>query len=462
LSVSLQGRQSEADITTLRDQEGTRAGMTLPPGPPLPRTVQGLVALTDRRAGLTAMRRRYGPDFTVDVPIFGQVVVISDPDHVKQIFRSPPAELDTVEGSLGRVMGPNSLFALTGDRHRVQRKLLTPPFHGNGLRTFETVIAEESVREFTTWQEDREFATLPSMMRITLNAILRAMFGARGSQFARLAELLPSAVALGSTLSILPVPQWDWGQWSPWGRFFDIRRRYDAIVDELIAEAMADPALDERTDVLAVMLRSHYGDGSEMTRDEIADQLVTMLTAGYETTATTLAWAVERLRRHPDLLGRLVAQLDCGSDELLAATIAEVQRCRSVVDTTFRAVAAPTYRLGPWTLPRGQTVMVAIGLVHENEALFGDHLRFDPDRFVGARPDPHQWIPFGGGARRCIGAAFAALELKVVLRELLRDFILVPTAAADEGRRSRGVAIAPARGGLAVVRRRRAPAVGTG
>lgn len=427
----------------------------LPPGPALPRSVQGAVALVDRRAALTAMRRRHGPDFTVDVPIFGEVVVIGDPAHVQQIFRSAPEELDTVEGSLGRVLGAGSLFALKGERHRVQRRLLTPPFHGNSLRSYRGVILEESRHEFAGWPEDREFATLPAMMRITLAAILRAVFGARGAQFTRLQSLLPPAVALGSRLSIVPVPQWDWGRLSPWGRFFAARREYDAIVDELIAIATADPALDDRTDALAVLLRSRYADGTAMSRDEIADQLLTLLTAGYETTATTLAWSVERLRRHPQILARLVAELDDGGEELLDATIAEVQRCRPVVDTTFREVAAPSYRLGPWTLPHGQTVMVAIGLVHDGSGL-DDRPGFDPDRFLGGRPDPAGWIPFGGGARRCIGAAFATMELKVVLRELLSQFTLHPTAERDEPMRSRGVAMAPGRGGRAVVTRRRA------
>jgi cytochrome P450 len=426
----------------------------LPPGPPLPRVIQGLAGVADRRTGLRMLARRYGPDFTVDVPVFGRVVVISQPDHVRQIFRSAPCELDTVEGSLSRVMGSHSLFALRGEVHRKQRKLLVPQFHGHRLRSFAAVVEEETLREFATWREHREFATLPSMMRITLNAILRAVFGAEDGQLVRLQHLLPPAVALGSQLSTLPIPQWNWGRWSPWGRFLEARRTYDSIVDELVASARADPALGDRTDVLAVLLQSRYDDGSEMPRDAIADQLITLLTAGYETTATTLAWAIERLRRHPELLARLVAELDDGGDELLTATIAEVQRCRPVVDITFRAVTAPSYQLGPWTLPRDQTVLIAIGLVHDDEALVPDYRQFDPDRFGSAKPDAGAWIPFGGGARRCIGAAFAAMELKVVLRALLRDFTLVPTGERPERRRSRGVASAPARGGRAVVVRR--------
>jgi cytochrome P450 family 138 len=442
------------DMTTMPGLDRTEPLLTLPPGPPLPRVLQGIAALAGRRAGLQGMQKRYGPDFTLDVPVFGQLVVISDPDHVKQMFKSPPAELDTIDGSLGRVMGPNSLFVLKADRHRAQRKLLVPPFHGRRLQSFEAVIGEETVREFATWQEGREFPTLPSMMRITLNAILRAVFGVEGAQFDRLQQMLPKAVALGSMLAIVPIPQWDWGQWSPWGRFFEARRQYDLIVDELIAAARADPNLADRRDVLAVMLQSRYDDGSEMNRDEISDQLVTLLTAGYETTATTLAWAVERLRRHPELLSRLVDEIDAGGDELLDATILEVQRSRPVIDTTFRSVVAPSYQLGPWLLPQGQAVLIAIGLMHDNDALFADHLRFNPDRFVGARPDNNEWIPYGGGARRCIGAAFASMELKVVLRAMLHEFTLVPTTDRDERWRSRGVALAPAKGGRVVVTRR--------
>lgn len=400
------------------------------------------------------LRRRYGPDFTVEVPIFGRVVVISHPDHVRRIFRASPAELDTVAGSLSRVMGPESLFALEGEVHRAQRKLLVPPFHGQRLRSFAAVVEDEALREFGTWQEGRDFATLPSMMRITLNAILRAVFGAEGTQFARLQRLLPPAVALGSKLTTTPLPQWNWGRWSAWGRLGVARRDYDAIIDELIAAARVDPALAERDDVLAVLLRSRYDDGSEIKRDAIADQLLTLLTAGYETTATTLAWAVERLRRHPDLLERLVAELDAGRDDLLDAAIAEVQRCRPVVDITFRAVAAESFQLGPWTLPHDQTVLVAIGLVHTDEAMFPDAHRFDPDRFTSARPDVTAWIPYGGGARRCIGAAFATVELRVVLSTMLREFTLLPTADPAERERSRGVATAPAKGGRAVVVRR--------
>ena len=289
------------------------------------------------------------------------------------------------------------------------------------------------------------------MMRHELE-VLRA--GAEGADLDELRTLLPAMVKLGSRLVALPIPRTDLGRWSPWGRAHGYRREYDAIIDRLIAAARQDPRLDERDDVLALMLQSRYDDGSAMSREEISDQLLTLLTAGHETTSTTLAWAVERLRRHPIMLRRLADEADNGGSQLREATILEVQRVRPVIDGTLRKVRAPSLRLGRWTLPQGQVVLVSIYLIHRDETLFPDAGRFRPDRFVGSRPDTYQWIPFGGGARRCIGAAFAQMEMNVVLRTLLRDFTLEPTSERGERWHSRGVAYCPARGGRAVVHRR--------
>jgi cytochrome P450 family 138 len=429
--------------------------MNLPPGPPIPRAIQGVLAVANRRIALEILRRRYGSAFSIHLPIFGRMVVLSDPDDIRQLFRTGPDAADTTDANLGRVMGPNSLFALTGDRHRAQRKLMTPPFHGRRLAAFEAIVEREAANEFASWPQDRTFATMPSMMRITLNVILRAVFGAEGQELERLREMLPPAIQLGSKLALIPVPQWDWGRWSPWGRFHQHRRDYDAIVDKLIDKAQSDPNLDARDDVLSLLLQSRYEDGSPMTCAEIADELITLLAAGHETTATTLAWAVERLQRHPQLLDRLNADLDNGSEELLHATILEIQRTRPAIDNTFRQVKAPTLQIGPWTFPQGQTIVASIGLLHADEAVFPDAGRFDPDRFISRPPDPAEWIPYGGGVRRCIGAAFATMEIRVVLRTLLRDYVISPTSTRDERCQSRGVAIAPARGALVRIRPRR-------
>jgi len=440
-------------MTTI-SRDPAAPAIKLPPAPPIPRAVQAAIAVADRRSALHIVRRYYGPAFTLNLPIWGKVVVLSDPTQIRQLFKAGADVADTTDANLGRVMGPNSMFALAGPRHRAHRKLLTPPFNGRRLGAYEDIVEREAAAEFGTWPQDRTFAALPSMMRITLNVILRAVFGADGEEFNRLREMLPQAIQLGSKLSLIPVPQWDWGRWSPWGRFGIHRREYDRIVDRLIDRALADPHLESRDDVLALMLQSRYEDGSPMGRAEIADELITLLAAGHETTATTLAWAVERLRRHPALLARLVADLDAGSEEVLTATILEVQRTRPVIDVTFRQVTAPALTLGPWTIPQGLTIVASIGLLHADETVFPDAGRFDPDRFLSRQPDPAEWIPYGGGIRRCIGAAFANMEMRVVLRTLLRDHTITPSAARGEHQQSRGVAIAPAKGALVAIRRR--------
>jgi hypothetical protein len=427
---------------------------TLPPGPSTPRFVQAVHALTQPLRGMPRLRDRYGDAFITYMPVFGRVVVISDPAEIKQLFQTRPDVADTPDRNLGRVLGPGSFFALTGEEHRRQRKLLVPPFHGRRLAAYETIVEEEAARELASWPEGREFATLPSMNRITLNVILRAVFGAEGAEFVQLREVLPALVTLGSKLAVVPVPMVDWGRWSPWGRFWAIRREYDAVVERLIAQAEQDDKLDARDDILAMMVQSRYDDGSSMSHSEIADQLLTLLAAGHETTATTLAWAVERIRRHPALLRDLVEEVDAGGTALRDATIVEVQRTRPVIDLVGRQVRADGFQLGRWTIPKGYGVIVSIALIHDDEKIFPNARAFDPSRFLDAKPDLYQWIPFGGGTRRCLGAAFANMEMNVVLRTLLRDFTVEPTDEPDERWHSRGVANAPAKGGQAVVRRR--------
>jgi cytochrome P450 len=428
----------------------------LPPGPGLPRALQGAAFLASRRRMTRLMRRRYGRVFTLHVPLFGQAVFVSDPALVKQLFMTSTDVVGNIEPNLGRVLGRGSFFNLEGDEHRRQRKLLVPPFHGKRMQSYEAIIEEETLREAATWPQGEPFETLAPMMRITLNAILRAVFGAEGAEFEALRALLPPMVTLGSRLALVPGRHVDLGRWSPWGRFASYRREFDSIVGRLIDKASADPAPGDRGDILSLMLQARYDDGEAMSRRDIADQLLTLLAAGHETTATTLAWAVERLRRHPALLARLVAEADAGGSELRQATIIEVQRTRPVIDITGRTVKADSFRLGEWVIPRGYNLLVGISLIHDDDDVFPHAASFDPDRFVGVKPDSYAWIPFGGGTRRCIGAAFANMEMNVVLRTLLRDFELSSTYEPPERWHSRGVAYAPAKGGVAIVHRRTA------
>lgn len=433
--------------------QATSDPVRLPPGPRTPRLVQGIRFLTARRAVVGDLARRYGPAVTLNLPIFGRAVLISDPVLIKDLFTTG-SDLVGRATNLGEVLGPGSTFSLDGEEHRERRKLLVPPFHGKRMHSYEAVIEEEVLREVAGWPEGVEFATLPSMMRITLNAILRTVFGAEGAAFDELREQLPRAVEVGSRLAVLPrFFRRDFGPRSPGGAMRRYRRRYDEIVDALIADARNDPEFDQRTDVLSLMLRARYEDGSAISDRHVADELLTLLTAGHETTATTLAWLIERVRRHPQLLERLTAEADAGGSDLAQATIWEVQRMRPVIDGTSRRTLT-RIRLGEWVIPENHVVIVSIPMAHAAPDRFANPSVFDPDRFVGNPPDTYTWIPFGGGIRRCIGAAFANMEMNVTLRTLLREFTFAPTSAPAEAYHSRGVANAPGDGGRAVVYRR--------
>jgi cytochrome P450 family 138 len=426
----------------------------VPPGPGMPVSLQTLAMLTRQRPFLERSRRRYGPMFTIRVAGWGDVVVVSDPALIKETFRADPATLHTGSSSpLRKMLGANSLLGIDEDQHLRQRKLLLPPFKGQRMKAYETAIAEIAAAEIDSWPEGEAFGTGESMQRITLRAILRAIFGAEGARLEALERLVPPWTDLGSQLTPASMLQRDLGPLSPWRRFQRLRAQIDAVLDELIATAKADPELEARTDVLSLMVQAHYEDGAEMTNPEIRDQLVTMIAAGHETTAHTLSWAVERLRRHPEVLARLVEEVDEGGSSLREATVREVQRSRPVIPFAGRTARKP-FELGGYRLPVDTRILLAATLTHYDPALFPHPDRFDPDRFYDLIPDTYSWIPFGGGVRRCIGATFAHMEMDVVLRVLLERVELQPTDEPDEPWRFRGVAWAPGHGGVAVVRRR--------
>jgi cytochrome P450 family 138 len=426
----------------------------MPPGPSLPRPLATAIFLAAPLPMLRALQRRHGDMFSVDIPVFGRSVIVASPALVKQVFQARPEALAFGETSpLGRVLGAGSLFAMDGDAHLQERRLILPAFHGERMRGYESIIEQEARRELERWPEGQEFPTMPSFMRITLNAILRTVFGAEGAAVRELAEVLPPFVTLGSRLALLPGLQRDLGPGSPGRRFRRLRARYDEIAGRLIDAHRADPALDARDDVASLLLRAHYEDGSAMSRSAIADELLTLLAAGHETTATSLAWAVDRLRRHPMVLRRLAAEAREGDERTLRlATIHEVQRTRPVIPATSRFTRVD-FPLGGRVIPAGRQIVVSASLIHRDPRFFPAPQVFRPDRFVEQGPDTYTWIPFGGGTRRCPGAAFAHMEMDVVLRTLLRTFDLGTTDRPGERLRDRGIANAPARGGRAVVRR---------
>jgi cytochrome P450 len=430
----------------------------LPPGPRIPKALQGVAFHTARRWTMQQLARRYGDAFTLNIPVFGRTVVVADPQLAKQVFTTSPEELGNIQPNLSRVLGPGSVFALDGEDHRRRRRLLAPPFHGKSIKIYENIIEEETLRETASWPEGRPFATLPSTMRITLNAILRAVLGAEGAELDQLRRIIPPWVTLGSRLAAVPKPSRTYGRYTPWGRLVQWRREYDTIIDKLIDGERADPGFQDRTDVLALLLRSIYEDGSAMSRSDIGDELATLLAAGHETTAATLGWAFERVSRHPDVLAALATEAQTDDNELRQATILEVQRTRTVIDMAGRHVYPPIYQLGEWAIPRGYSIIVSIAQIHTDADAFANPDRFDPQRHIGVggakMPSSFAWIPFGGGTRRCVGAAFATMEMDVVLRTVLRHFVIETTMTPGEKRHFRGVAFTPKRGGRIVVHRR--------
>jgi cytochrome P450 len=440
----------------------TTEPVRLPPGPRIPRIVQAIVIMTaSQHRWVPALGRRYGGMYTSNLPYFGKTVFISDPTLIKDIWSTSDDLLERPTNLLGPVFGPGSTFSLTGKEHLNRRRLVLPAFHGKVVRSYEHIVEEEVMKETANWPEGREFETLETMGRLTLNSILRAVFGEEeGDVLDELRSILPAMVTLGSFLKLLPsIVRRDFGRGSPGGRLSRLRHRFDTAIDSLIAKARIDPNFEERTDVLAVLLQARYENGEPISDRHIADELMTLVAAGHETTASQLAWAVERLRRHPELMSRLADEVDAGGSELRQATIFEVQRTRPNIEGSIRC-AKERIRLGDWVIPAGTMVLIDFQLAHESEESFPDATSFNPDRFLGASPKPFRWIPFGGGVNRCVGAGFAAMEMDVALRTLLREFRFAPTDAAGEWRQNRGVSIAPAGGARAVVYRRTAAASG--
>jgi cytochrome P450 family 138 len=394
---------------------------------------------------------RHGHIFEINVPFFGRSVVVSDPALVRAVCTASAEQLENVQPNLSNWFGPGSTFGLDGSRHRDRRRLLAPAFHGQSLENHEKVVEDEALRESANWPEGKEFRILEPMNRITLNVILRTIFGADESErdeLEQLREIVPPYMKLGQLMAFAPAPPYGVRRHSPWGKLDEFRKAFNRIVFTLIAHADADPGLGERADILALLLRSR------LPRQDICDELLTLIGAGHETTSSALGWAFERLRRHPDVLAELVREVDEGGGDFRRATILEVLRVRTVIDVAGRRVSTPNFDLGEWRIPHGRTVLVRIADLHENPEIFPHPERFDPYRFHGARPAAPAWLAFGGGARRCIGAEFAIAEMDVVLRTVLQNFRIQTDAGADEKSYFRGVAHTPKLGGRIVVNRR--------
>jgi cytochrome P450 len=434
----------------------TTEPVRLPPVLRVPKIVQGVIFVTSLQYRVApALSRHYGGPFTINLPVFGRTVVVHDAVLAKDVYSSSFDLIERPTKVLGQAFGPGSTFSLVGKEHSERRKLVLPNFHGKRVRNYERIVEDEVLRETANWPQGQEFETLSTMTHLTLNAIMRATFGERADALDELRVVIPPLITLGSLMQRMPpIVRGEYGRWSPGSKLAGYRRRFDAVIDALITEARADATLADRADMLALLLQACYVDGQPISDQHIADELLTLVAAGHETTASQLAWAVERLRRHPELMSRLADEVDAGGSELRQATIYEVQRVRPTITASVRTTKTKV-RLGDWVLPENTNVMVDFQLAHESDANYTDPEAFNPDRFIGTTPPSFRWLPFGGGVNRCVGASFANMEMDITLRTLLREFRFAPTDAPDEGRNFRGVAIAPSRGARAVVYRRR-------
>lgn len=422
-----------------------------------PKLVQGVEFAAFRRAAMRSWIKRYGRIFEINVPLFGRSVVVSDPALVRAVCTASSEQLGNVQPNVGNWFGPGSVFSLDGCRHRDRRRLLAPAFHGQSVKEHSRIVEDETLRESANWPDDTEFRILEPMSSITLNVILRTIFGvaaAHAVELEKLREIIPPYLKRGQLMAFVPAPRGWARRHSPWARLDEFRATFDPIVLALVAAAEADPELCARTDVLAMLVRSRHDGESGMSLPDLCDELLTLIVAGHETTASALSWVFERLRRHPDVLAELVREADDGGSDFRRATIAEVLRSRTVIDVAGRRVTPPEFDLGPWRLRQGRTVLVRIADLHDDPEAFPHPERFDPQRFRQPRP-PAAWLAFGGGARRCLGAEFAVAEMDIVLRSVLQNFRIHTDAVADEKPYFRGIAHIPKLGGLVVVSRRR-------
>src|SRR5918998_2881979 len=428
---------------------------TLPPGPPLPALLQaGLIWLNPVRF-VHVCHRRYGDRFTIRIPGIGTLVFLTDPDDIRSVARGDPAIFHAGEAAipLGEVLGAQSLIMLDDEKHRRSRGMMLPAFHGDSVRRQVAEMVDITVDEVARWPVGEQFALYPRMQAITLEVILRTVIGVHDEgRLAALRAALPPMLEIGSPLELIPPPQ-VLRPFGPWRRRAQRRAVAQALLTDEINRCRQDPQLAHRTDALAMLVRTVDDAGAPMADDELVDQLVTLLLAGHDTTATALSWAFERLVRDPALLDRTARAAMESDDAWLDAVCKETLRARPVIFEFARKLTAPV-QLAGYRIPAGTILAPSINLVHHSSRYYPDPEEFRPQRFLDQRTDPAVWLPFGGGVRRCLGATFAQVEMRTVLREVLRRVELSPTTAPDEPVKPRHVTMVPRHGAMVTVRRR--------
>ena len=404
-------------------------------------------------AFLESCRRRYGDAFGVRFVGFKTpMVMISDPAAIRALYTNPEHGLPPMRTvALQPMMGDRSVLLLEGREHLARRKLMLPPFHGERMRAYEGIVREVAERDVATWPRDEEFALHPHMQAITLEIIQRAVFGVsdpgrRERLRGLLGELLDMTGSIGLQFRVLLTRRLGRGP-DPFAAMSRVREQVDALLLEEIAARRRD-GVEGRDDILSLLMSARFEDGAAMDDRELRDQLMTLLLAGHETTATALAWTFDLLLRHPAALDRLTEEVRSGGDEYLRAVVAESLRLRPVLPLAGRRLTSEL-RFGEYVLPPGSDVTPAIWLTHTRPDLYPEPYAFRPERFLAGAPATYAWIPFGGGVRRCLGAAFAEFEMRVVIDTVLRERALRPAGAAAERVTRRNITFSP-RGGTRV------------
>jgi cytochrome P450 family 135 len=412
---------------------------------------------------LAGVSHRYGDFFTLRF-VVGPIVFVADPQVIKQVFRGDPDVFHAGEANatpLEPLMGRNSVLLLDGPEHMRQRKLMLPSFHGERMQRYGALMQEIAEREIERWPVGQPFGLRPRTQAITLEIIMRTVFGIDDAQrLASLSERLGAMLDIGmqsralAAIAIPPVRK-TIGR-GLWKRFLRLRAAADAEIYDEIARRRKVKDIDQRDDVLSILLQAQDEDGRAMTDQELRDELMTLLVAGHETTATTLAWAFDLLLRHPAELEQLTAEMDAGDGaDYLDAVIKETLRIRPVVPGVVRVLTAPT-ELNGFELPAGTRVAPNIYLTHRRPDVYPEPERFRPERFLGdGGPDTYSWIPFGGGIRRCLGASFALYELKIVIPAILRGVQLRAADPEPERIRRRAITFVPEHDAQVVVEAKR-------
>jgi cytochrome P450 len=404
-------------------------------------------------------RRKYGDNFSVRFLGFERpMVLISDPAAIKALYMErshglPPGRNIILEP----ILGSGSLLIQEGAEHLSRRKLMLPPFHGERMRSYEAAVDEIVSAEIDSWPLQHEFPIHSRMQAVTLEAILQVVFGvSEGPRLERLRGMLANVLqeTASPRAQIVGLATRRFGGRGPWAKFEGALREVDELLYAEIAEHREKPGLEDREDVLSMLMLAEFEDGGRMDDSELRDQLMTLLLAGHETTATALAWTFDLLLRHPAALGRLREELAAGEDEYLRATISESLRLRPVIPLAGRRLAKELVADG-LTLPAGTDVTPAIWLTHTRADIYPEPYAFKPERFLDGGPDTYGWIPFGGGIRRCIGASFAEFEMRIVLREVLTRCDLRKANPAPEKTGRRNITLSPKDGTPVLVSARR-------